>query len=727
MEQIFGYVERITFSNPDNGFVVARVKQPRKEELTTIVGAMPGLIPGEEVRLLGEWKQDPTYGVQFVVSSWQAENPSDVVGIRKYLESGMVRGIGPIYAERIVSRFGADTLTVIDQKPDLLLKVSGIGTKRIAKIRACWEEQKAIRDLMLFLQRHEISPSFAHRLYKLYGQETRARLQENPYRLAREVRGIGFKTADRVAHNLGFPKDSTQRCDAGIEYTLLELADEGHVCYPLDALQERVEQILEVPITGRLAALEQEGRIVREGAFIWMKGLWLCEQGIVREYRRLTGAASRLRRVESGEAIRWAEKKLHLNLAEKQKEAVAAALKEKFLIITGGPGTGKSTITRAILAITSMLTRSILLTAPTGRAAKRMSEITRHDASTIHSLLQFDFSTQQFRRNRENPLPCDLLIIDEASMIDTSLMYHLLKAIPDQARVLLIGDVYQLPSVGPGTVLKDLIESQKVPVFTLTDIFRQAAGSRIITNAHKIHAGLFPDLSFEKQSDFFFLKGETPEEVVEQILSLVTKRLPTYYRFHPIHDIQVLTPMKRGIVGTEQLNQKLQAALNPQERVLLYRGCRFGCGDKVMQIRNNYTKEVYNGDIGRVESLDEEKRELTVLFDGKRVAYSLFALDELVLAYATSVHKYQGSECPCVIIPIHTTHFVMLHRNLLYTAITRGKRLVVLVGTGRAIAIAVSTNDTAQRHTGLSRFLAAAEAPLATAYAPPLSPPPPHG
>lgn len=705
MDQIFGYIERITYTNPENGFTVARLKQPRRQELTTIVGTMPGLQPGENVRLQGEWKTNPTHGLQFVVKTCHVETPSDVVGIQKYLESGMVRGIGPVYAERIVKMFGEKTLDVIDQTPEFLLEISGIGEKRVEKIKRCWQEQKAIRHVMLFLQKHGVSPAFAQKLYKLYGDETVERLQENPYTLAREIRGIGFKSADKIAEKLGFPKDATQRIDSGIEYVLLELSEEGHTCYPLAKLVEKAQEMLEVDVQERMEVLAQEERIVIEEETVWLKGLWLCEKGIVRELDRLMEGRSRLREVNAEKAVSWVEEQLNMQLAENQKEAVKRSLEAKFHIITGGPGTGKSTITKAILTITEKLSRQIILTAPTGRAAKRMSEITRREALTIHSLLKFDFSQKGFKHNRDNPLVCDLIVIDEASMIDTSLMYHLLKAIPDHARVLLVGDVHQLPSVGPGNVLKDIIESKRIPVTELTEIFRQAAGSRIITNAHKINAGEFPDLSIEKKADFFFVKGEEPEVALEKILMLVSERLPKFYRLNAIDDIQVLAPMKRGVIGIENLNRTLQEVLNPQEDVIMQGGYRFGVGDKVMQIRNDYNKEVYNGDIGRIKKIDRVEQEVTVQFDRRMVIYPFFDLDTLVLAYATSVHKYQGSECPCVVIPVHTTHFMMLRRNLLYTAVTRGKRLVVLVGTGKAIAIAVSNNDVLKRHTGLLTFL----------------------
>ena len=705
MDQIFGYIERITFYNQENGFTVARLKMPKKTDLVCVVGMLPGVQPGESVRLLGGWKMNSSHGMQFEVKECTVETPQDVVGIQKYLESGMVKGIGPIYAKRIIETFGKTTLEVIDQTPERLLDVAGIGEKRVEKIRRCWHEQKAIRGVMIFLQKYGISPGFAQKIYKVYGDQTVEQIQQNPYTLAREIRGIGFKSADTIAEKLGMPKDATQRIDAGIEYALLELSEEGNTCYPIEEFCKKAGEMLGVGVETRIDALVEEQRIVKDDGMIWIKGLWLCEQGIVRELRRLQGGACRLREVDQERAVTWAEERLHIQLAQQQKEAVKHSLSDKFHIITGGPGTGKSTITKAILAITEKLSRQIILAAPTGRAAKRMSEITRKDASTIHSLLQYDFKEKGFRRNRDNPLECDLIIIDETSMIDTSLMYHLLKAIPDHARVLLVGDIHQLPSVGPGNVLKDLISSGKIPVTELTEIFRQAAGSRIITNAHRINRGEFPDLSTGAHSDFFFLKAEEPQEVLENIVSLVSKRLPKSYRLHPIEDIQVLAPMKRGPIGIENLNQVLQQALNPQEDALFHGAQRFGVFDKVMQIRNNYTKEVSNGDIGRITKIDREEQEMTVLFDGRDVPYAFHDLDELVLAYATSVHKYQGSECPCVVIPVHTSHFMMLHRNLLYTAVTRGKRLVVLVGMGKAIGIAVSNDDVKKRHTGLPRFL----------------------
>jgi len=716
MEQIFGYVERITFHNPENGFTVAKLKEPRKSELTVIVGYMPLLQPGETVRCKGEWKFNSSHGVQFEVKECLSEAPADLAGIQKYLESGLIKGIGQVYAGRIVETFGIDTLRIIDEQPEKLSQVPGIGEKRVEKIKTCWGEQKSIRNVMIFLQQFGVSPVYAQKIFKAYGEEAADKVKENPYHLAKDISGVGFKTADTIAGKMGIAKDSGIRVDSGIEYVLSELAGDGHICYPEEELIKEVHTILEVPqplIQERFHHLQAEGRIIREslsqeaGAaiFIWLKMYYICEQGISREIKRLISSPSFLRQVNTEKALTWAQEQLNIELAPNQKIAVAKSLEDKILIITGGPGTGKSTITKAILKISEKLTSKIMLAAPTGRAAKRMTEITGKTAKTIHSLLEWSFATNGFKCNKDNPLDCDLIIIDEASMIDTLLMYGLLKAIPSHARVIFVGDINQLPSVGPGNVLKDLMSSDKLPVSQLTEIFRQAKDSKIITNAHLINQGIFPDLQGGFQSDFFFMKAQEPEEVLEKILDLVKTRLPRRYRFNAIDDIQVLTPMKKGPIGTEKLNFVLQEKLNPSDNPLFVYGKRFHVNDKVMQIRNDYQKEVFNGDVGRIFKIDRNEQEMVVNFDGKFVTYDFSEIDELTLAYAVSVHKYQGSECPCIIMPIHTTHFMMLHRNLLYTGVTRGKKLVVLVGTGKALNIAVKNNEVQRRHTGLQHAL----------------------
>lgn len=716
-EQIVGYIERITFYNQDNGYTVAQIMLPKHNDLTCIVGLLPGVQPGQTIRCFGEWQVHLVHGKQFHVTSHRVEAPADIVGIKKYLGSGLIKGIGPKYAERIVERFGVDTLNVIESTPERLLEIPRMGKKRMELIKTCWSDQKSIRDVMVFLQTYGVSPSFAQKIFKTYGNESVAKVKEDPFRLARDVFGIGFKTADAIAQKMGIAKDSAQRIDAGVEFVLSQLADNGNACYPVDEFLKEAETILEISIPQiqvQLEPLRDRGRIelaeLLEGGvkrpFIWMRALYLAEVGIVRELRRLKMGSCQLRSVDVEKAIEWVQAQLKIELAPNQKKAVANAVTDKLQIITGGPGTGKSTITNAILTITQKLTSKIVLAAPTGRAAKRMSEITGKKASTIHSLLEVDFKKGGFKRGRDNPLECDLIIVDEASMIDTFLMYNLLRALPSHARVVFVGDIHQLPSVGPGNVLKDIIASHCVPVALLTEIFRQAAGSHIITNAHSINQGKFPSIYNGQDSDFFFMDCEEPDEVLGTIVKLTSQRIPNKYDFHPLRDIQVLSPMRRGVIGTDNLNIVLQGALNPTQAPPLIRGNRsFLPGDKVMQIRNDYEKEVFNGDVGYILEIDHEDQQVVVMMDGREVIYNNADLDELVLAYAVSVHKYQGSECPCIIMPIHTNHFMLLHRNLLYTGVTRGKKLVILVGTKRALGIAVKNDDVRKRFTSLQQVL----------------------
>ncbi len=715
MEYLHGYIERITFQNPETGYTVAQLRPPGKQYLVCIVGSMPLVQPGETVRCRGEWKSHLIHGRQFEVNECQTEMPADVVGISKYLGSGLIKGIGPVYAARIVELFGVTTLDIIDLTPERLLDVPGIGKGRLSKITACWQAQKTIRDVMIFLQKYGVSPSFAQKIFKSYGAKSVERISENPYHLARDIIGIGFKTADGIAQRMGHAPDSPSRISAGIEFVLSGLSDEGHVCYPVEGFLPEAVKVLEVDeplVQQQLETLGKENRVVLapigfgEAAqpFVWRTPLFLAEQGIAKELQRIRNGTCRLRSIDTAKAIAWVQGILNISLAPRQADAIAKTLQDKVHIITGGPGTGKSTITKAILSITDKLTSQIVLAAPTGRAAKRMTEITGRKAQTIHSLLEFDFRVGAFKRGRENPLECDLIIIDEASMIDTLLMNSLLKAIPAHARLVLVGDINQLPSVGPGNVLKDLIASQKVPVTGLTDIYRQAAGSGIITNAHAINAGIFPNIDNPPAGDFFFIEKEQPEEVLATIVNLVTQRLPAKYGFDQLNDIQVLAPMRRGIIGIENLNQVLQEKIVTSGTPLLRSGRRFLPGDKVMQIRNDYQKEVFNGDVGRIKKIDMVEQEVIVIFDERAVVYDFTELDDLVLAYAVSIHKYQGSECPCIIIPIHTTHFKLLYRNLLYTGVTRGKKLVVLVGTKKALAIAVHNDEVRRRYTAL-RFL----------------------
>ncbi|HRD56251.1 MAG TPA: ATP-dependent RecD-like DNA helicase [Parachlamydiaceae bacterium] len=715
-DQIYGFIERITFQNPENGYTIAKLKMAKHQELICIVGNMPDILPGETIRCFGEWSNHLIHGRQFLVTNYKIEAPSDVLGISKYLGSGLIKGIGPVYAKRIVEKFGANSLNVIDHTPNDLLSVEGLGKKRLESIKSCWDDQKIIRELIIFLQSNGISPGYAQKIFKSYGQSSIQKIKENPFHLARDIFGIGFKSADSIATKMGILKDAPQRIDSGIEYTLSQLSSNGHVCYPAADFFEEAEKVLEVKkelIEERSHFLKDEGRIEffdliyenEKKSFLWLKKLFLAEIGIAKEIKRLKRVSSHLRKIDLEKAIAFSEKKLKIKLAANQKKAVCSGLKEKLLIITGGPGTGKSTITKAILTITSYLAPNIILTAPTGRAAKRMSEITGRKASTIHSLLEFDFKTGGFKKGHNSSLDCSLIIIDESSMIDTFLMYSLLRAIPESSRVIFIGDINQLPSVGPGNVLKDMIDSKSVPVVMLEEIFRQAAGSKIVTNAHKINRGDFPDLGNFKESDFFFLEAKEAEDALKNIIQLVSIRLPRKYGFHPLRDIQVLTPMRKGIIGAENLNFQLQQVLNGKNEPLFGAGKRFAVGDKVMQIRNDYKREVFNGDIGEIKNVDEKKQQMVVTIDERDVVYEFSDLDELVLAYAVSIHKSQGSEYPCVVIPVHTSHFMLLCKNLLYTAVTRGKKLVVLVGSKKAIAITVKNDDVKKRFTGLRQAL----------------------
>lgn len=716
MDQICGPIERLTFHNTENGYTVAQIKVKGQKDLVCVVGTMPAIQPGETVRCFGSWKNHLVHGRQFEVDHFHVETPADIVGIQKYLGSGLIKGIGPKYAGKIVEQFGTDTLSIIETQPEKLLKVPGLGEKRLEKIKACWQEQRSIRDVMVFLQSYGVSPVFAQKIFKTYREKSVATVKENPYTLAKDIFGIGFKTADALAQKMGITQDSPQRIDAGIEFALSELSGDGHVCYPVSEFLLHAEKLLEVPngrVEARLSSLKDDGRIelkqlIDEGQkkeFIWSKSLFNAEMGIAREILRLKKGKSLLRSFDTEKALKWVQEQLKIQLASNQHQAVASAINGKLHIITGGPGTGKSTITNAILTILLKLTDKIFLAAPTGRAAKRMSEITKHKASTIHSLLQFDFKTMGFKHNRSNPLEADLVIVDEASMIDTFLMYSLLKAIPDNAKVVFVGDIHQLPSVGPGNVLRDMIGSLSLSVTTLNEIFRQAAGSHIITNAHRINKGIFPQLHNGQDSDFFFMECQENQDVLNTIIKLVSQRLPNRYGLNPTSDIQVLAPMKKGIIGTENLNQALQQVLNPKESAIFRAGFKFQVGDKVMQIRNDYKREVFNGDIGFIQVIDPDEQQVIVRIDERDVIYDYSNLDELVLAYAISIHKFQGSECPCIVMPVHTSHFMLLHRNLLYTGITRGKKLVVLVGTKKALAIAVKKDDVMKRYTSLRQTL----------------------
>ena len=721
LTELSGQIERITYTNDETGFTIARVRVYGQKDLVTVVGHLISAAPGEVLNMRGEWVNHPRFGEQFKVVESKTTVPATVYGIRKYLGSGLIKGLGPVMAGRIVKKFGEQTLDVIENEIQKLSQVNGIGKKRIAMIQKAWDEQKEIRDVMLFLQSHGISSGYATKIFKQYGNRSIAVVTDNPYRLATDIFGIGFVIADRIASKLGFPEDSPLRVEAGILYILNQLSDEGHVFYPYDPLIKKSQEILNV---GRDVVVKALGNIAGQGKIIvedinkgmekfnditkavYLAKFHLCETSISDRLKILLTAPKSIRHVASEKAIDWVQTQLNITLAEKQVRAIHSALTNKIMIITGGPGTGKTTIINAILKIFSRLNVRTLLAAPTGRAAKRMSETTGHGAKTIHRLLEFSFSKGGFQKNQENPLNCDLLILDEASMIDTILMHHLLKAVPPFATVILVGDVNQLPSVGAGNVLNDMITSKAAPVVELNEIFRQAKESRIIVNAHKINNGILP--SFENDvsnNDFYFIRQKDPQKVLEIILDLTKTRIPRRFGFDPVEDIQVLTPMHKGVVGAENLNMELQKTLNPAQEGIIRGNRSFRINDKVMQIRNNYDKEVFNGDIGRITGIRPEEYHVTVTFDGREVAYEFYDLDEIVLAYAVSVHKSQGSEYPVVVIPILAQHYILLQRNLIYTAITRGRNLVVMVGTRNALAMGINAHKTQERYTLLRQRL----------------------
>jgi exodeoxyribonuclease V alpha subunit len=724
LNHLTGQIERITYSNEENGFTIARVKVPGRRDLVTVVGNLMSPMPGEIIKMQGEWTTHSKYGEQFKLVRYKTSVPATVYGIQRYLGSGLIKGIGPVMAGRIVKEFGENSLDIIENEIEKLAQVDGIGKKRIEMIRTAWDEQKEIRDVMLFLQTHGVSSGYATKIFRQYGNQSIAVVQENPYRLAADIFGIGFVTADGIAEKLGFSKDSALRAEAGIQYVLHQMADKGHVYYPYEPLLEKCLEILQVDrevVAKALGSIAVDKKIIIEDlndnieAFrennkaVYLEKYYVCETRIAFRLKTLIGAPKSFRNIDLDRAVEWVQKQLSITLAEKQLEALRCSVENKVVVITGGPGTGKTTIINAIIKIFSRLKLKIMLAAPTGRAAKRMSETTGYEARTIHRLLEFSFKKGGFQKNEKRPLDCDLLIVDEASMIDTILMHHMLKAVPPRATFILVGDVNQLPSVGAGSILNDIIESRSVSVVKLNEIFRQAKGSRIIVNAHKINNGMIPSFKTPGPSDcandFYFIQQEDPEKVLEIILELTRERIPRRFHFDPVEDIQVLTPMHRGVVGAGNLNEKLQEALNPGENIIMRGNRGFRVNDKVMQIKNNYDKDVFNGDIGKITKIIADERTLVISFDGQEVLYEFADLDEIVLAYAVSVHKSQGSEYPAVVIPILIQHYMLLQRNLIYTAVTRGKSLVVMVGTRKALAIGINNNKTQKRYTYLKHRL----------------------
>ena len=712
-EAFGGLVERVTFHNPENGFCVLRVKSRGQRDLVTVVGIAASINAGEFIQASGTWVNDRNHGLQFKAVFLRTTPPTTVEGIERYLGSGLIKGIGPVYAKRLVQAFSDTVLDTIEQAPERLLEIAGIGPKRAWRIRHGWAEQKVIREIMLFLHSHGVGTSRAVRIFKTYGADAVPVLSENPYRLARDIRGIGFKSADQIAMRLGIEKTAMIRARAGISYALTQAMDEGHCGLPVDELHELTAALLEIPIDVVQAAIAlelAEGAVVADTvdgrSCLFLAGLHRAEQGIAERLIRLAGGRVPWAAIDPDQAIPWVERKIGMMLAASQREAIRLALCAKVLVITGGPGVGKTTLVNAILEILRAKTQNIALAAPTGRAAKRMREATGLEAKTLHRLLEADPVRGGFKRHEEHQLDCELLVVDEVSMVDVPLLHSLLKAVPPAAVLILVGDVDQLPSVGPGQVLADIIASTVVPIVRLTEVFRQAAQSRIITNAHRINQGLMPEPGHEPTSDFHLVRCQDPEDGVVKLLEIVARRIPARFGLDPIRDVQVLCPMNRGGLGARSLNLELQRLLNPPGAARVERfGWIFGPGDKVMQIENDYAKEVFNGDLGLVKAVDSEAGELLVDFEGREVAYDFGELDELVLAYATTVHKAQGSEYPAVVMPVTTQHYPMLQRNLLYTGVTRGRQLVVLVAQPKAVAIAVKGRLARRRWSKLGEWL----------------------
>ena len=709
---VSGLVERVTFHNEETGFAVLRVKVKAKRDLLTVVGSVASISAGEWIVAQGRWIHEREHGLQLRADFIKCSPPSSREGIEKYLGSGMIKGIGPVYAKKLVDKFGEQIFTIIEQYSVRLEEVEGVGPGRRKKIKEAWAQQKVIREIMVFLHSHGLSTSRAVRIYKTYGEEAIERIRANPYTLAKDIHGIGFKSADAVAQKMGIPLDSIIRARAGVVYSLAEATGEGHCALPKEILLGTAKEILQVEKSIVAEALERmllDGEVVHEDIAEWdliyLPALRWSEEGIASLLVKVAGQKSTYPPFDSEKAIQWVQQKTGKELALSQVEALKQALRSRVLVITGGPGVGKTTLVHSILLVLRAKKIRCLLCAPTGRAAKRLSETTGLEAKTIHRLLEFQPKTGGFSYNTEKPLICDLLVVDETSMLDVPLMHKLLQALPPRAHLLLVGDVDQLPSVGPGSVLGDIIRSKVVQVIRLTEIFRQAARSRIITNAHKINTGKMPELeNSDPDCDFFFVERDEPELIQSTILEMVQNRIPKKLQIDPITEVQVLCPMNRGNLGTREINYVLQTKLNPlrhEEPIVEKYGTQFRIRDKVIQTENNYDKEVFNGDIGQVTCIDPDEREVEIQFDGRPVIYDFNELDEVSLAYAISIHKSQGSEFPVVVIPLATQHYMLLQRNLLYTAITRGKKLVVIVGQKKALGMSIRNIESSKRFSGL--------------------------
>lgn len=731
VERLQGVVERITYHSAESGYTVARLKAPRMSELVTIVGSFANLQAGQTLQMQGTWREHPKYGPQFQVTQYQETKPATLTGIEKYLGSGLIKGVGPVTAKRIVAHFGVETLDIIEHHLDRLVEVPGIAKKRIKMIQAAWVEQKAIKEVMLFLQTHGVSTTYAVKIYKRYGDESIQIVTANPYRLATDVYGIGFVTADAIARNLGIHPNSEFRYRAGLLHILSEAAEEGHCFLPQSELVERTVERLALPdhridasdILALTTDMTIDGELMMQGGTRDLQGQFLCyappffhtEQGLANRVKHLL---SQPVTVDVPRVERWIDRfvtSTRLQLSQQQRQAVVMAASHRVLILTGGPGTGKSFTCKTIVALWKAMGKTITLASPTGRAAQRLSEMTGQEAKTLHRLLEIDPKTMKFKRDQDNPIPAEAIVVDEASMMDLFLANSLFKAVAPNAHLLIVGDTDQLPSVGPGAVLNDLIASGLMPVVRLTQVFRQAQQSAIVTNAHRINGGELPQLERvgnQPKSDCLWFMAENPQYGVAGIQDMVTHLIPQL-GFDPARDVQVLCPMSRGEMGTRNLNQVLQQLINPphpSKAELVRGGMTFRVGDRILQLKNDYNREVFNGDLGIISAIDTEEQELLARFGERDVAYDYADLDEITLAFATTIHKSQGSEYPVVILPIFTQHQIMLSRNLIYTGLTRARRLVILVGGQKAIAMAISQVRDQQRYTLLAHRLKTAAA-----------------
>jgi exodeoxyribonuclease V alpha subunit len=717
MIKIEGHLERITYQNEENHYTIARLSTGKPKNMITVVGFMAGISPGQTLRLSGNWETHPRYGQQFKIITFEVTLPETVDGIKKYLETGIIKGIGPLIAGRLVSRFGSETLEIIEKKPEKLIEINGIGKTKAKLIEAAWKDHHVIRELMQFLQSIGIKGSYSGRILKEYGEEAIDILKTDPYRLAEDIPGIGFIIADTISQKEGVSPNDPKRVKACINHLIEQAANEGHTFIPEGMVLDQCHQTFRIDMEDTKTALdnlEKQGILITEesgeeepGRAVYSKELFLAEKGIANRFKTLLSVPAKSPDMDPEQLTQEILKKLALKPSSEQLDVLEQILAFRAAVITGGPGTGKTTLIRSVNAILEATGRVVALAAPTGRAAKRLSEVVRRDAKTIHRLLRFNFKESHFEVNQNNPIDADVIIIDEASMVDTVLMFHLLNAVPATSKLILVGDVFQLPSVGPGNVLSDIIRSEAIPVFYLTEIFRQAQESPIIMNAHLVRRGESPDLNFENTNnelkEFYFINQSDPNTVVETIVKLCAESIPKRFSLDPVRDIQVLTPMHKGVAGTINLNQVLQKALNRNSDQAEILGGIYKTGDKVMHLKNNYLKDVFNGDIGTISGVDRETNQVQVDYEGRVVVYEPEEMHELSLAYAISVHKSQGSEYPAIIVPLMTQHYIMLQRNLLYTAMTRGKKLVILIGTRKAFAIALNNDKPRKRFSGLMK------------------------